>query len=210
MYLRISWTLDTEGFDNIKPNHDVSTQVYIFHEKRQKKKKKIDVKIFLRSLHFRIRFRVSLYLYCALVYQLTITYSKLNRNTWKSCEIRSKFNKNTRMASMTSCWCYYSELWIYFTPFSSDSIVDFEQVNDSWDSHKFGTTILWYCLISGFIFRALWNFYNGVFRKINDKKPLNILVKRSIIDAWQVSEYATGSVKSKRCVLRVITWNVMC
>ena len=32
--------------------------------------------------------------------------------------------------------CFYCLLWTYFTPFSSISVVDFEQVNISWDSNK--------------------------------------------------------------------------
>ena len=29
-------------------------------------------------------------------------------------------------------WCFYCQLWTYFTPFSNVSIVDFEQGNGSW------------------------------------------------------------------------------
>ena len=36
--------------------------------------------------------------------------------------------KNTR----TSFWRFYCSLWTYFTPFSSVSIVHFEQANVSW------------------------------------------------------------------------------
>ena len=32
--------------------------------------------------------------------------------------------------------CFYYLLWTYFTPFSSGSIVDFEQVNVSWDGES--------------------------------------------------------------------------
>ena len=32
------------------------------------------------------------------------------------------------------CLKFYCQLWTYFTPFSDVSIVDFEQVNVSWDS----------------------------------------------------------------------------
>ena len=42
------------------------------------------------------------------------------------------YNKNTRTTSLTSFWCFYYELWTYFTPFSSVPIVNFEQVNVSW------------------------------------------------------------------------------
>ena len=41
-------------------------------------------------------------------------------------------DKNTRRMSTTSFWCFYSQLWIYFIPFTRASPVDFEQVNDSW------------------------------------------------------------------------------
>ena len=33
---------------------------------------------------------------------------------------------------MTSLWCFYCSLSTYFTPFSSVSIIDFEQVNVRW------------------------------------------------------------------------------
>ena len=42
-------------------------------------------------------------------------------------------NKNTRTTSKTSLWCFYCYLWTYFTAFSSITIVDFEEVNVSWD-----------------------------------------------------------------------------
>ena len=41
-------------------------------------------------------------------------------------------NKNTRTTSLMSFWCFYYWLGTYFTPFSSVSIIDFEQVNVSW------------------------------------------------------------------------------
>ena len=41
-------------------------------------------------------------------------------------------NKNTKMASFTSFWCFYCYLSICFNPFSSVSVVAFEQVNTSW------------------------------------------------------------------------------
>ena len=63
----------------------------------------------------------------------TKTYSKNiylfkvnNRNTRKSYEICSKLTIKTPERHQ---W-----LWTYFTAFSSVSIVDFEQVNVSWDS----------------------------------------------------------------------------
>ena len=42
-------------------------------------------------------------------------------------------NKNTITTSLTSFWCFYCELLTYFTPFPSVFIVDFEQVNVSWE-----------------------------------------------------------------------------
>ena len=38
-------------------------------------------------------------------------------------------NKNTRTMSVTSLWCFYCELSIYFKSFSSAFIVDSEQLN---------------------------------------------------------------------------------
>ena len=38
-------------------------------------------------------------------------------------------NKDTRTTSLSSFWCLYCYLWTYFSPSSSVSIVDFDQVN---------------------------------------------------------------------------------
>ena len=38
-------------------------------------------------------------------------------------------NKDTRTTSLTPFWCFCCSLWAYLTPFSSVSVVDFEQVN---------------------------------------------------------------------------------
>ena len=56
-----------------------------------------------------------------------------NRNTRTRCEIYSKLTIKT---PKTSFCCFYSKLWTYSTPFSSVSIVDFEQVNVSWDNYS--------------------------------------------------------------------------
>ena len=57
-----------------------------------------------------------------------------NKNTRKRYENLFKVNnKDTRTTSMTLFWCFYCELLTYFTPFSSVSIVDFEQVSVGWD-----------------------------------------------------------------------------
>ena len=53
------------------------------------------------------------------------------------CEICSKFTtKNPRTMPMKSFLYFYCQLRTYFTPFSSVSIADFEQVNASWVQNK--------------------------------------------------------------------------
>ena len=42
-------------------------------------------------------------------------------------------NKNTRTTSLMLFCCFYCLLWTYFTPFFSVFIVDFEQVNVTWE-----------------------------------------------------------------------------
>ena len=59
------------------------------------------------------------------------------RNTRKRYKICSKLTIKTpehQNESMTLFWCFYCYFWTYFTPFSSVSIVDYEQVNVSWES----------------------------------------------------------------------------
>ena len=41
--------------------------------------------------------------------------------------------EDTRTKSVTSFWCRYCQLITYLTPFSSFSIVEFEQVNVCWE-----------------------------------------------------------------------------
>ena len=41
-------------------------------------------------------------------------------------------NKDTRTTSVTSFWCFCCQLWTYFTPCPSVSLVKFEQVNVCW------------------------------------------------------------------------------
>ena len=43
-------------------------------------------------------------------------------------------NKDTRTTSLASFWCLCCLLWTYFTPCSSVSIVNFEQVNADWEA----------------------------------------------------------------------------
>ena len=59
-----------------------------------------------------------------------------NRNTRKKCEIYSKLTTKTpERPLMTSFMYFYCWLCAHFTSFSSASIVDFEQVNVSWDKY---------------------------------------------------------------------------
>ena len=63
--------------------------------------------------------------------QLTFICSK---STIETLENMFKVNyKNTRT---TSFWCFYCWLWTYFTLMSSISIVDFWQVNVSWEARQ--------------------------------------------------------------------------
>ena len=43
---------------------------------------------------------------------------------WNMFKVKNKDN--------SSSWYLYSQLWTYFTPFSSVSVVNFEQVNAGW------------------------------------------------------------------------------
>ena len=61
-----------------------------------------------------------------------------NRNTRKKVWYLFKFNDN--ITRKTPFWCFYCWFWTYFTPFSSVSIVDSEQVNISWESTKTNLT----------------------------------------------------------------------
>ena len=62
--------------------------------------------------------------------QVRFTCSKtiietLAKKVWNMFKVN---NKNTRTTSLTSFWRFYCLLWTYFTPFTSVSINDFEQV----------------------------------------------------------------------------------
>ena len=58
------------------------------------------------------------------------------RNTMTRCEISSKITIKTPVALF---WCVYCSLLTYFTPCSSVSIVNFEQVNAGWGETSFAT-----------------------------------------------------------------------
>ena len=62
--------------------------------------------------------------------QLTFTCSKSTKKTCSKLTIKTTEQRQ----SLTSFWCFYCYLWKYFIPFSRVSIVDFEQVNFSWDT----------------------------------------------------------------------------
>ena len=55
-----------------------------------------------------------------------------NNNTRTRCEICSKLTIKTAERRLASFWCLYYQLWTYFTPCSSVSVVNFEYVNTNW------------------------------------------------------------------------------
>ena len=82
-------------------------------------------------------------------------------------------NKNT-----TSFWCFYCQLWTYFTPFSSVSVVDFKQVNVSWVNLKLEPCELKECLYytSFFIFFLVQKYCHVVHLQSNiDYRRLGML-----------------------------------
>ena len=57
-----------------------------------------------------------------------------NRNTWKMCEICSKLTiKTLERRQWRRSGIFIVKPWTYFTSFFNVSIVDFEQVNISWE-----------------------------------------------------------------------------
>lgn len=52
----------------------------------------------------------------------------LNKILSKHNDVYDYHNINTIMTALTLFWCFYYILWIYFTPVSSDFIVNFKQV----------------------------------------------------------------------------------
>ena len=51
---------------------------------------------------------------------------KYENNVWNLSKID---NENTRLTSVTSFWCFYCQLWTYFTYCPDVYIVNFEQAN---------------------------------------------------------------------------------
>ena len=87
--------------------------------------------------------------------QVRFTCSKtiietLAKKVWNMFKVN---NKNTRTTSLTSFWRFYYLLWTYFTPFTSVSINDFEQVMLAGYLHVF-------CIRKPFFFCLSLNFLN--------------------------------------------------
>ena len=58
---------------------------------------------------------------------------KVNNTNTRTKWICSKLTIKTPERLQALFWCLYCSLWTYFVPFSSVSIVNFEQVNADWD-----------------------------------------------------------------------------
>ena len=61
-------------------------------------------------------------------------YGNQDKKDWRGAEhevSQLTFTFSKSITSLTSFWCFDCYLWTYFTPSSSVSIVDFEQVNVS-------------------------------------------------------------------------------
>ena len=91
-----------------------------------------------------------------------------NRKTRTRCEICSKLTIKTQERRLALFWCLYCWLWTFFTPCSSVSVVNLEQVNADWAGRG--------------IFRTLPNNLDGRFCK-------SIFAKSAFIDNWQDSKY---------------------
>ena len=55
------------------------------------------------------------------------------KKMWNTFKVN---NKDTRTMSLTPYWCPYCQLWTCSTPFSSDSIADFEHTFVCWKNKK--------------------------------------------------------------------------
>ena len=98
--------------------------------------------------------------------------------------------------------CFYYLLWTYFTPFSSGSIVDFEQVNVSWDGENISVyEIQIFIQIQKYMKLSKQNFitvsFNPNVKKVRFRYPYTchgeIIVFYRI---WKVNIYFSGMVKS--------------
>ena len=65
---------------------------------------------------------------------VSIYLFKVNKRiTTKRCKIIPKLTIKTQIDVNDVVLVFYRQFWTYFTPFSTVSIADFEQVNVSWD-----------------------------------------------------------------------------
>ena len=100
--------------------------------KRQKEKNEIPFPF--TTLHCQTSLSIT---YCFATFQPTklvnIYLLKSNKHTKKLWNMFKVNNTITRATSITSLWCFYFYLRTCFTPFSIVSIVDFEQLNVSWE-----------------------------------------------------------------------------
>ena len=79
-------------------------------------------RLIIDFLFFPVRF------FLASIYLLKV--NKRNQNkAWNMFKVN---NNDTGKTQLANCWCPYCYLWTHFTPCSSVSIVNFEQVNADW------------------------------------------------------------------------------
>ena len=76
------------------------------------------------------------------IYLVKVTNRNTRIKVWNMFKVN---NKNTKTTPMASFWCFYWELWTYFTPCSSVFIVNFENVIADWDLIY---NIAWYILFT--------------------------------------------------------------
>ena len=74
--------------------------------------------------------------------------------------------------------CFYCLLWTYFTPFSSISVVDFEQVKISWDSNKTSFCAMLF---------SIWN-DKEVLQLIAHKTPYSLKYRKALNRKSALSE----------------------
>ena len=73
--------------------------------------------------------------YCCFVNTCTASIYFLKVNLWNMFKVKTKHTRTMSLAlPLTLLWCFFCELWTYFTPFPSVSSVDLNQVNVSWVS----------------------------------------------------------------------------
>ena len=92
---------------------------------------------------------------------------------------------------MASFWCFYCKLWAYFISFSGVSVVEFEEVNISWEWSGTLTNCCVVCsstrlhylaLISKCVYRHISTFY----KKTPDEQLSSFFSKQSI-NKWMDS-----------------------